>query len=58
MKDLHVDDELATVIIDDEDSNTATASLEGFAKARPEIGLINDGERLLDIASLSHGNNC
>jgi hypothetical protein len=58
VKDLHVDDELAAVIVDDEDSDTATTSLEGFAKAGPEIGLIDDGEGLLNIAGLSHGNNC
>lgn len=57
MKDLHVDDELAAVIADDKDSDAAATCLEGFAKAGPEVGLIDDGQSLLDITSLGHGND-
>ena len=57
MENLHVDDELAAAIIDDEDPDAATTSLEGFAEAGPEVGLIDDGEGLLDITGLGHGND-
>jgi len=55
--DLHVNSELAAVVIDDQDADGATARLEGVLETRPQVGLLNDGEGLLDITSLGHGNN-
>uniref|UniRef100_A0A1Y1KVU9 Uncharacterized protein n=1 Tax=Photinus pyralis TaxID=7054 RepID=A0A1Y1KVU9_PHOPY len=55
--DLHVDSELTAAVIEDKDTDAATARLESSRQARPQVGLINDGQVLLDIASLSHGNN-
>jgi len=57
VEDLHADDELAALVIDDEDSDAATTCLEGFGEAGPEVGLIDDGKGLLNIAGLGHGNN-
>ena len=57
MKNLHVDDELAAVVVNDEDSDTTTTCLEGLGEAGPEVRLIDNGEGLLDIASLSHRND-
>jgi hypothetical protein len=58
VQNLHVDNELVAVVIDDKNSNAATTSLEGIAEAGPQVGLINDGDCLLNIAGLSHGNDC
>jgi len=55
--DLHVDYELATLVADDEDAHAATAGLEGFGETSPEVGLVDDGEVLLDIAGLGHCDN-
>lgn len=57
MDDLHVDSKLAAVVIDNQDTNRATAGLEGVLEARPQVGLLNDGQCLLNITSLGHGNN-
>lgn len=57
MKRLGVNNELTTMIRDDLDSDAATTSLEGFRQAGPEVGLVKDGNGLLDIACLSHCNN-
>jgi hypothetical protein len=54
---LHVHSHLATVVGDDEDTNAAAARLKGLLEAAPEAALVNDGEVLLDITSLSHGDN-
>jgi hypothetical protein len=54
---LHVNSELAAVVIDDQDTDGATARLEGVLETRPEVGLLNNGQGLLDITSLGHGNN-
>ena len=58
MEDLHVDDKLAAVVVDDKNSDAAAACLKGFGEAGPEVGLIDDWEGLLDIAGLGHGNDC
>jgi len=55
--DLHVDYELAAAVADDEDSNAAAAGLEGFGETAPEVGLVDDGEALLNVAGLGHCNN-
>jgi hypothetical protein len=57
MDDLHVNGELTACIINNENTNAATTSLKGLGKTTQEVGLINDWDRLLDITSLSHGNN-
>jgi len=54
---LHVDSKLAALVTDDKDTNRATTRLEGFAEARPQVRLIDDGDGLLDITGLSHGND-
>lgn len=57
MDDLHVNGELTTTVVEDEDADAATATLEGLAQAAPEVGLVNDGEVGLDVAGLGHGDN-
>lgn len=57
MNDLHVDTKLLAAIRDDKDTDGSATSVEGFLKTRPEIGLIDDGEVLLDITGLGHGND-
>jgi hypothetical protein len=58
VNDLHVDSKLLAIVSDDQDSDATTAGVEGFGEAGPEVGLINDGDGLLDITGLGHGNNC
>lgn len=50
MDDLHVDGELATVVVENDDTDGAAAGLEGSGEAVPEVGLVDDWERLLDVA--------
>jgi hypothetical protein len=57
VEDLHVDSELTAMVTDDKDANATTTTLEGFRQAAPEVGLIDDGNSLLNITSLSHSNN-
>lgn len=57
MDGLHVDGELTALIRDDHDANGATARLESLGETSPKVGLIDDGQALLDITSLGHGNN-
>jgi hypothetical protein len=57
VEDLQVDGELTTMVADDENANATTTRLEGFSETGPEVGLIDDGNSLLDIASLGHSNN-
>lgn len=49
MDDLHVDGELATVVVEDDDTDGATARVESLVQAGPKVGLVNDWEGLLDI---------
>ena len=56
--DLHVNAELAAAVVENKDANAATAGVEGSLEAVPEVGLVHDGEVLLDIASLGHGDDC
>lgn len=58
MQHLHVDDHLAAVVLDDQHADGTAAGLEGLLQAIPQAGLVNDGEGLLDVAGLGHGNNC
>ena len=57
MDDLVVDSHLETIVVDDEDADRATSVVEGLAKTGSKTALVKDGETLLDVASLSHGNN-
>ena len=57
MDDLHVNGELTSTVVEDEDTNGATARLESAAEAGVEVGLVNDRETLLDVTSLGHGND-
>ena len=55
MDDLEVDDELAATVVDDQGADGAAAVSEGVADALEERALRDDGETLLDIAGLGHG---
>jgi hypothetical protein len=55
--DLHVNGELTATVVKDEDTDGATARLESAVEARVEVGLVNDRETLLDVASLGHGDD-
>lgn len=57
MDNLHVDGELTAAVIEDEDTDAATAALEGGAEALPQVGLLNDGQALLDVTALGHGDD-
>ncbi|KAJ3522405.1 hypothetical protein NM208_g12871 [Fusarium decemcellulare] len=55
--DLHVNGELTATVVEDEDTDGATARLESVAEAGIEVGLVNDGQTLLDVAGLGHGDD-
>lgn len=57
MDDLHVDSQLAPLIVDDQDANGAAARLEGGLETAPEAGLLEYGQGLLDVTGLSHGDH-
>lgn len=57
MDDLHVDSELGATIVEDQDTDGATTRLERLGETTVEVGLVNDGEALLDIAGLGHGDD-
>lgn len=57
MDDLEVDSKFMTVIIDDKNTNAATAVVEGFGQAFEEVALVKDAKALLDIAGFGHGDN-
>lgn len=57
MDDLHVNGELTATVVEDEDTDGATARLESVVEARVKVGLVNDRETLLDVASLGHGDD-
>lgn len=57
MDDLEVDGELAALVVENQDADAATARLEGVGQAGPEVGLVNDGQVLLNVTGLGHGNN-
>lgn len=57
MDDPHVDAELAAAIVKDEHADAAATRVEGGLEALPEVGLVHDGEVLLDVAGLGHGND-
>lgn len=57
MDDLEVDGELLAVVVEDKDADGATATLEGVAETAGKVGLVNDGQAVLDVAGLGHGNH-
>lgn len=57
MDDLVVDGELATLIVDDENTDATTAVVERINEAVEQAALVEHRKALLDITSLGHGNN-
>lgn len=57
MNDLHVNDQLAAAIVDDQNTNTAPAITERTLNTAEQAILVNNRQALLHIASLSHGHN-
>lgn len=57
MDNLVVDAELAALVVDDENADAASAAVEGLGETLKEAALVDDGETLLDITSLGHGND-
>lgn len=57
MDDLVVDSHLQTLIVDDQDADTATTVVEGLSQALEKVALVKDGKTLLDVTSLGHGND-
>ena len=57
MDDLHVNDKLLAIVIDNQDTDATTARLKGLGQSRPKVGLVDDRKGLLNITSLSHGND-
>jgi len=55
--DLVVDGKFVATIVDDEDTNAATAVVEAFGKPVQKIALVKHTQTLLDVAGLGHGNN-
>ena len=54
MDDLHVNGELLAVVVEDEDTDAAAARLEGLGETGVQVGLVNHGQALLDVAGLGH----
>jgi len=57
MNDLEVDSKFTSLISDDKDTKASTAIIKCLSETLKKLALVNDGETLLDIASLSHGND-
>lgn len=57
MDNLHLDTKLAAAVVEDEDTDAAAARVERGLEALPEVGLVNDGEILLDVSGLGHGDD-
>lgn len=55
--DLHVDGELLAIVVEDKDTDAATARVEGALEAASEVGLVNQAKALLDVTSLGHGDD-
>lgn len=54
---LVVHHQLATTIVDDQGANAATAILERLTDAAEEVTLGHDGQTLLDVTGLGHGDD-
>jgi hypothetical protein len=57
VNDLVVDSHLHTIVIDDENTDAATAVVEGLGEAASQTTLVEDGKALLDITGLGHGDH-
>lgn len=57
MDDLHVNYQLATLVVDDQGTKGSATIGKGVREALPEVGLVDHGDVLLDIAALSHSND-
>lgn len=57
VNNLEVNSQLAALVVDDKDADGATTVVKGLGEAGEETGLVNDGDTLLDITTLSHGND-
>lgn len=57
MDDLVVDSHLHTIVVDDEDTDAASAVVEGLCETGHEGALVEDGKALLDITRLGHGDD-
>ena len=57
MDDLVVDGQLTALVVDDKDTDAATAVVKALGEASKEAGLVKDRKTLLDITSLGHGND-
>jgi hypothetical protein len=57
VNNLHVDGELTAVVVDDKDADATTARGKGVAKAGVQVGLLSDGQGLLDVTGLGHGDD-
>jgi hypothetical protein len=57
MDDLVVDNEFAALVGENKDANTATAIVKSVTNASSKAALVEDGQRLLNVASLGDGNN-
>lgn len=55
MDDLEVDDELTATVVDNEGTDGATAVSKGIADTLEQTTLGDDGETLLDVTGLGHG---
>lgn len=55
--DLDVNDDLTSLVADDQGAEAASSAAEGINQALPEVGLVEDGNGLLDITSLGHGSD-
>ena len=55
VNDLEVDNELTATVVDDKGTDGATAVGKGITDALEQVALGDDGQTLLDIAGLGHG---
>ena len=57
VNDLVVNSHLHAIIVDDKDTDAASAIVERLCETGHEGALVEDGKALLDIARLGHGND-
>jgi len=57
VNDLEVNSHLLTLIGDDENTDATTTTIESLGDTLEEVALVKDGNTLLDITSLGHGDN-
>jgi hypothetical protein len=55
--DLVVDGHLLAIVVDDEDTDAATAVVEALGEAAEEAALVKDRKALLDVTGLGHGDD-